>query len=157
MLSQKRMVAPLYHYTGQVAPWFGKSGSLEECKCCHASWLRLISTSDCFIQYKVFELLVCYLKGIWLHTYTVTLSEPQIWEVRVTCGVKMMPYHHNWGWYPRTFDCNCFMQVPMHLFNTKMYFLTMSKYGIPTGLSSLSRPNISTGKINCFYRYIILY
>jgi hypothetical protein len=44
--------------------------------------------------YKVFELLVCCLKGIWVHPYTVTLFEPQIWEVRVTCGVKMMPYRH---------------------------------------------------------------
>ncbi len=25
------------------------------------------------------------------------------------------------------------------------------------GLAILSRPNISTGKINCFYRHIILY
>jgi hypothetical protein len=38
--------------------------------------------------------LVCCLKGIWVHPYTVRLSEPQIWEVMVTCGMKMMPYHH---------------------------------------------------------------
>ena len=30
------------------------------------------------------------LKAIWLHSYTVT-PPPQIWEFRVTCGVKMMP------------------------------------------------------------------
>ncbi len=27
-------------------------------------------------------------------------SWPQIWEVRVNCGVKMMPQRHGWGWYP---------------------------------------------------------
>ncbi len=31
------------------SPRFGKSGSLEEWKCCQMSWLRLISTSDRFI------------------------------------------------------------------------------------------------------------
>jgi hypothetical protein len=55
--------------------------------------LRLLHTSILDI-YKVFEPLVCCLKGIWVHPYTVTLSEPQIWEVRVTSGVKMMPYRH---------------------------------------------------------------
>ncbi len=43
---------------------------------------------------KVFEPSVCCLTEIWVHPYTDTLSEPQIWEVRVTCGVKMMPYPH---------------------------------------------------------------
>jgi hypothetical protein len=55
--------------------------------------LRPLHTSILDIH-KVFEPLVCCLKGIWLHPYTVTLSKPQIWEVRVTCGVKMMPYRH---------------------------------------------------------------
>ena len=55
--------------------------------------LRLLYTSILDI-YKVFEPLVCCLKGIWVHPYTVALSEPQIREVRVTCGVKMMPYRH---------------------------------------------------------------
>ncbi len=49
--------------------------------------LRPLHTSM-FDIHKVFEPLVCCLKGIWVHPYTVTLSEPQIWEVRVTCGVK---------------------------------------------------------------------
>ncbi len=203
MLSQGLIVAPLYHYTSQVGPRFGDSGSLKKWKWCHnimfeanihlrplhpsildkykvlkplvcclkGLWLhpytvtpaklppdlgsqvhlgvemlpyimveanihlRLLYTSILDTS-KVFEPLVCCLKGIWVHPYTITLSEPQIWEVRVTCGVKMMPYCHGWGWYRRTFDCNCFMQVPMQPFNTKRYFLTTSKYGIPTCLSS---------------------
>ncbi len=77
MLSQGHMVAPLYRYTGQVAPRFGKSGSLEEWKWCHnviveaGIHLRLLYASIVDI-YKVFEPLVCCLRGIWLHPYTVT-------------------------------------------------------------------------------------
>ena len=41
--------------------------------------------------YKVFEPLVCCLKGIWFHPYSVTPAKlAQIWEFKVTCGVKMM-------------------------------------------------------------------
>ncbi len=80
MLSQGHMVAPFYHYTGQVGPRFGKSGSLEEWKWCHNIMfeadvhLRPLHTSILDI-YKVFETLVCCLKGIWLHPYTVTPSK----------------------------------------------------------------------------------
>ena len=80
MLSQWHMVAPLYHYTGQVAPRFGDSGSLEEWKCCHNLMveadihLRLLHTSILDI-YKAFESLVCCLKGIWLHPYIITLAK----------------------------------------------------------------------------------
>ncbi len=55
--------------------------------------LRMLHTSILDIC-KVFELSVCCLKGIWVHIYNVTLSKPQIWEVRVTGEVKMMPYCH---------------------------------------------------------------
>jgi hypothetical protein len=71
------MIAPLYRYTCQVAPRFGDSGSLEEWKQCHSVMfevdihLRPLHTSILDI-YKVFEPLVCCLKGIWLHPYTVT-------------------------------------------------------------------------------------
>ncbi len=44
MLSQGHMGAPIYRYTNQVGPIFGKSGSLEEWKW-WTSRLRLISTS----------------------------------------------------------------------------------------------------------------
>ncbi len=80
MLSQGHMVAPLYHYTGQVAPRFGDSGSLEEWKWCHNIMvkadihLRPLHTTILDI-YKVFETLVCCLKGIWLHPYTITLAK----------------------------------------------------------------------------------
>jgi hypothetical protein len=77
MLSQGCMGAPLYRYTGQVGPRFGKSGSLEEWKWCHNVmfeadihfWLLHTSILDI---YKVFETLVCCLKGIWVHPYTIT-------------------------------------------------------------------------------------
>ncbi len=77
MLSQGHMVAPLYRYTGQVGPRFGKSGSIEEWTWCHnvmveaAIHLRLVHASILDI-YRVFEPLVCCLKGIWLHPYTIT-------------------------------------------------------------------------------------
>ncbi len=80
MLSKGHMAAPLYHYTGQVAPRFGDSGSLEEWKWCHNVMveadihLRPLHTSILDI-YKVFEPLVCCLKGKWLHPYTVTLAK----------------------------------------------------------------------------------
>ncbi len=80
MLSQGHMVAPLYHYTGQVGPRFGKSGSLVRWKWCHNIMveadihLRLLHTSMVDI-YKVFETLVCCLKEVWVHPYTVTLAK----------------------------------------------------------------------------------
>jgi hypothetical protein len=56
--------------------------------------LRPLHATILDIYKEVFEPLVCCLKDIWVHPHTVTLFEPQIWEVRVTCGVKMMQYHH---------------------------------------------------------------
>jgi hypothetical protein len=76
MLSQWSMAASLYRYTGQVGPTFGDSGSLV----CHNDMveadvhLRLLHTSILDV-YKVFEPLVCCLKGIWLHSYTFTLAK----------------------------------------------------------------------------------
>ncbi len=80
LLSQRSMGASLYHYTGQDGPTFGDSGSLVEWKWCHNDMveadihLRLCHTSTLDI-YKVFEPLVCCLKGIWLHPYTFTLAK----------------------------------------------------------------------------------
>ncbi len=51
MPSHGHMVAPLYRYTGQAGPRFGKSGSLLEWKWCHNVmveadiYLRLLHTS----------------------------------------------------------------------------------------------------------------
>ena len=81
MLSQGHMVAPLYHYTGQVSPRFGNSGSREEWKWCHnviveaGIHIRPLHTSI-FDIYKVCELLVCFRNGILVHpSYTVTLAK----------------------------------------------------------------------------------
>ncbi len=77
MLSQGHIVAPVYCYTGQVGPRFGKSGSLVEGKWCFNVLfeadihLRLPYTSI-LDKYKVFELLVYGLKRIWLHPYRDT-------------------------------------------------------------------------------------
>ncbi len=79
MLSQWHMGAALFHYTGQVAHRFGDSGSLEEWKWCHNVMVeadihfRPLHASILSI-YKVFEPLVCCLKGIWVHPYSVTLA-----------------------------------------------------------------------------------
>ncbi len=73
-------IAPLYHYTGQVAPRFGDSGSLEEWKWCNNLMveahihLRPLHTSILDI-YKVFLTFVCCLKAIWLYPYNVTLAK----------------------------------------------------------------------------------
>ncbi len=81
MLSQGHLVAPLYRYTGQVGPRFGKSGSLVEWKWCHNVMveadihLRLLHTSIVDIH-KVFKPLVCCLKGVWVHLYAVTPAAP---------------------------------------------------------------------------------
>ena len=106
MLSQGHMRAPLYCYTSQVASRFGKPGSPDEWKWYHNIMveadihLRLRHTSILDI-YKVFEPLVCCLKGIWLHVFLYTLAKlPPDLGIQVTWGVKMMPQHHGWGWYP---------------------------------------------------------
>ncbi len=89
MLSQWHMVAPLYPYTGQVSPRFGDSGSLVEWKWCHNIiveadiHLRPLHTSILDIH-KVFETLVCCLKGIWLPPYTITPAKlPPDWVIQV--------------------------------------------------------------------------
>ena len=80
MLSQGHVGAPLYRYTGQVCPRFGDSGSLAEWTWCHYIMveadihLRPLHTSILGI-YKVFEPLLCCLKGMWVHPYTVTLAK----------------------------------------------------------------------------------
>jgi len=77
MLSQRHLGAPLYLYTGQVGPRFGNSGSLVEWKLCHNVMVEAdihLSLLHTFIVdiYNVLEPLLCCLKGIWVHPYTVT-------------------------------------------------------------------------------------
>ncbi len=52
--------------------------------------------------YKVFEPLVCCLKGIWVRPYTVTLAQmPPDLEILGPLWTEIMvPLHHSWGWYP---------------------------------------------------------
>ncbi len=64
------------------------------------SWLRLISTSNHFIHpYQTYKKCLSHWYAV-SREYGCTLmplhwpSWPQIWEVRVTCGVKMMPQRH---------------------------------------------------------------
>jgi hypothetical protein len=76
LLSQGYMGAPLYYSTGQVGPWLGNSGPLMEWKWCHyvifeaAILLKLLPTSKLDI-YKVIEPLECFVKGLWVHPYTI--------------------------------------------------------------------------------------
>ena len=72
MLSQGHMCAPLHQSTDQVVPRIGNSGLLVEGKWCHNVMfeadihLRSLQTSILDIP-KVFETLICCLKGIWVH------------------------------------------------------------------------------------------
>ena len=101
------MVAPLYHYTGQVAPRFGNSRSLVNCRNgAITSRLRLISTSDCFPHPNQ---MYTKCSSIWYDVsgaYGCTLiplhrpSWPQIWEFCPLWTVKKVPLRHGWGWYP---------------------------------------------------------
>jgi hypothetical protein len=77
MLSQGNMGAPLHRYIGQVGPRFWDSGSLMEWKWCH----YVLVEADIHLKplhisisciYKAYKPLVCCLKGMWLHPYTVT-------------------------------------------------------------------------------------
>ena len=99
MLSQGHMGAPSYHFTGHVGPRFGNLVLHVKWKWCHYIMveadihLKPLPTST-FDIYKVFELLVCCLKGIWVHPYTITPAKlapdlgivGRLW----TCGVGMM-------------------------------------------------------------------
>ena len=80
VLSQGHLIAPLYRYTLQVGPRFWDSGSLEEWKWCPniivEAYIHLRPLHASILDiYKVFEPLVCCLKGIWLHPYTITLAK----------------------------------------------------------------------------------
>jgi hypothetical protein len=90
-------VQPYSITPAKLPPYLGKSGSFEEWKRCHTVTVeadihfRPLHTSILDI-YKVFEALVCCLKRILVLPYSITLARPaQIWGLRVTCGVKMMP------------------------------------------------------------------
>ncbi len=109
MLSQGHMGAFFFRYTDQVAPRFGKSGSLEEWKWWHILLfeadihLRLLHTS-------IYTYTMCLRHWYAVsRAYGCTLipwhrpSWPQIWGFKFTWGVEMMPQRLVWGWYsPQT-------------------------------------------------------
>jgi hypothetical protein len=72
MLSQGYLGVPFYHHSSQVGPIFGQLASLVEWEWCHILMveanihLRLLHTFILDI-YKVFEQLLCCLKGICVH------------------------------------------------------------------------------------------
>jgi hypothetical protein len=84
---------PLYRYTGQVGPRFGDSGSLEEWKWYH----NIMFWADIYLR-PLHTYMLCIYNGMLsqghvsapLYHYTGQVG-PRIWEVRFTCGVKMMP------------------------------------------------------------------
>ena len=96
MLPQGHVGATLYPYPGQVGPIFGKSGSLEEWEWCHnviveADFhLSLLQTSILDI-YKVFAPLVCCLKGVWVHPYTVT-------PTKLALDLGILGSFEEWQW-----------------------------------------------------------
>ena len=100
MLSQGHMISPLYHYTGQVAPRFGDSASIEEWKWCP----NIIVEADILIR-PLHNSMLTHTRclrhwHVFSRAYGCT-SCPQIWEVGFTWGVEMMPQRHVWvwGWY----------------------------------------------------------
>ncbi len=105
MLSQGHMGAPLYHSTSQVGNRFWNALSFVEGK-----WwknilvevdikLRLLPTSI-LDTYKLFEVLLCCLKGIWVHPFIVPLGKlAQDFGILVPCGVEMWLSHRQ-GVYP---------------------------------------------------------
>ncbi len=97
MLSQGHVGAPLNHYTGQIGPRFGDSGSLEEWKACH----NVMFWADIYLRPLHTYILDIY--EVFCHWYAVLRacectiiplhwpSWPPILGFRFTCGVKMMP------------------------------------------------------------------
>ncbi len=84
--------------TSQVDTRFEKSGSLEEGK--HNHYIMFEDDmhfkplySSIFDIYKVFELLVCCLKRIWVHPYTVTPAKlaPDLGILGRLRSVKIVP------------------------------------------------------------------
>jgi len=129
-----------YRYTSQVGPRFGKSGSLEELKWYHNIMdeadvpLKLLHASI-FDIYKVIEPLVCCLKGIWVHSYTITParlapdlgSQGHLWSDNdaITSWLRLIstsdPFMHPYYaytkclsyWYVVSRVCCCTL-IPLH-------------------------------------------
>jgi hypothetical protein len=78
MMSWWRFGSPLHSYIGQIiGPKYGNYGLLVEWKWCHYhfwGWYPPWTPSQIHIRHiqKNEPLLLCCLKGIWMHPYTVT-------------------------------------------------------------------------------------
>jgi hypothetical protein len=76
MPSQEHMDAPLYHPTSQVGNRFWNIWSSGEWEWCNVIMVKAnihlgVYPTSILDIYKVFEVLVCCLKGIWLHPYFI--------------------------------------------------------------------------------------
>ena len=99
------------------------------------SWLRLMSTSDCFPPaYLMYTKCLSHWYAVsrpygWT-PYAVTAAKlPQIWEFRFTCGVKMMTQSHGWGWYPPETTSNIHIWYIQSVWATSM--LSQGHTGAP--------------------------
>ncbi len=109
MKSQGQWVHPYIVTQVKVAPNIGISGhwwSGNDAIGCHYimveadTHLRLLPKSILDI-YNVLEPLVCCPRGIWVHPYIIIPAKlAPDFGIWVTCGLKMMPLHHGWGWHP---------------------------------------------------------
>ncbi len=94
MLSQGHMVAPLHHYTGQVGPRLEMMPK-------HHVWGKCPPQTASYIHIKHVqnvEQLVCCLKGIWVHPYTVTPAKlPPNLGSQVHLRSENVAILHGWG------------------------------------------------------------
>jgi hypothetical protein len=92
-------VHPYFIPPAKLAP-FWNSGSLVEWKLCHCMMveahihLRLLLTSI-LDMYKVFEVLVCRLTGIWVHLHHSTSQVGHILCFFCHLGGEMIQLHHS--------------------------------------------------------------
>ncbi len=110
MLSQGHMSAPLYHYTGQGCPqfWDLDFGSIVEWKWCH--WMPLHHGWGWYPP-QMSHIHIRHIQCAWAigmlsqghmgaPSSLYQQSWPMIFGIWVTCGLKMMPLCHGWGWHP---------------------------------------------------------
>ena len=90
----------------KLTPDLGIQGHLWSGNDATTSCLSLIFTSDhCIHPYWTYTKCLSHLYAVSRADGCTLIplhypSWPQIWEVRFTWGVKIMPQRHGWGWYP---------------------------------------------------------
>jgi hypothetical protein len=91
----------------QICESWVKSYLMQVCKPCHYALVgalepfKLHPMSMSYI-YEVFERLLRFQMGIWLHSYivTTTASSPDLWElaeIQSYASLQTMPLHFGWG------------------------------------------------------------